>query len=203
MNELMTTIAAALEKRGFIVRHAATKAETAELVLSLIPADASVGVGGSVTIRETGIADALLAAGHTVHWHWFDVEPKADIFPGAAKADVYLCSANAVTNDGQLVNIDGTGNRVAAMIHGPKQVIAVVGVNKLVDGGVPQALARVKREACPPNARRLGLDTPCARNGRCDAANCDSGFCNVIAVQEHPTGKRPFTVVLVDELLGY
>lgn len=203
MTELMTTIAAALERRGFTVRHAATKAEAAELVLPLIPAEASIGVGGSVTIRETGVADVLLEKGHPVHWHWFDVEPKADIFPGAAKADVYLCSANAVTKDGQLVNIDGTGNRVAAMIHGPKQVIAVVGVNKLVDGGVPQALARIKRDACPPNARRLGMNTPCARNGRCDSANCESGFCNVIAVQEHPTGKRPFTVVLVDEALGY
>ncbi len=203
MTELMQTVSAALQKRGFTVRHAATKEDAAALVLSLIGPEASVGIGGSVTIRELGIAEQLEKEGRSPHWHWLENEPRQNIFPNAAKADVYLCSANAVTKDGQLVNIDGTGNRVAAMIHGPKQVIAVVGANKLVDGGYPQALARIKAEACPPNARRLGLQTACALTGKCDAANCTSGFCNVIAIQEHPTGKRPFTVVLVDEPLGY
>ncbi len=203
MTELMQTISAALTRRGFKVHHAANKAEAATLVLSMIGPDDQVGVGGSMTIRELGVVEALEKTTRNVHWHWLDNEPKADIFPNAAKADVYLCSANAVTKDGQLVNIDGTGNRVAAMIHGPKRVIAVVGVNKLVDGGYPQALARIKAEACPPNAKRLGLQTPCGLEGKCDPARCESGMCNVIAIQEHPTGKRPFEVVLVDEKLGY
>lgn len=204
MTELTRTIAAALERRGFTVHHAASREAAADLVLSLIPQGASVGIGGSVTIRELGIADRLMARGDSFpHWHWLDAEPKADIFPNAAKADIYLTSANAVTADGQLVNIDGTGNRIAAMIHGPRTVISVVGVNKLVDGGYPQALARIKRDACPPNARRLNMDTPCARTGKCDIAACDHGFCNVIAIQEHPTGRRPFIVVLVDKPLGY
>ena len=201
MTDLMTTVSAALTRRGFTVHHAATKAEAAQLVLSLIPANASVGAGGSMTIRELGLADALRASGHAVHWHWLEEGPAA--FPAAREADVYLCSANAVTRDGQLVNIDGTGNRVAAMIHGPKQVIAVVGVNKLVDGGYPQALARIKREACPPNAQRLNLPFPCGVTGRCDPEACNGGMCNVITIQEHPTGKRPYVVVLVDEALGY
>ena len=203
MTQLTQTIAAALAQRGFAVRHAADRKEAADIVMSMIAPGDSIGVGGSVTIRELDVVPTLLEQGHAVHWHWLDVEPREDIFPGAAKSDVYLCSANAVTRDGQLVNIDGTGNRVAAMIHGPGQVIAVVGVNKLVDGGYPQALARIKRDACPPNARRLNMDTPCARDGRCDAANCTRGFCNVIAIQEHPTARRPYTVVLVDEPLGY
>ncbi len=201
MTDLMTTVSAALTRRGFTVHHAATKAEAAQLVLSLIPAGASVGAGGSMTIREMGLADTLRAAGHAIHWHWLEEGPAA--FPAAREADVYLCSANAVTRDGQLVNIDGTGNRVAAMIHGPKQVIAVVGVNKLVDGGYPLALARIKREACPPNAKRLGLPFPCGITGKCDPEACPGGFCNVITIQEHPTGKRPYVVVLVDEALGY
>ena len=201
MTELLSTVSAALEKRGFTVHHAATRAEAAQLALSLIPEGATIGVGGSMTIRELGLAEALQSAGHAIHWHWLGQGPAA--FPGARDADVYLASANAVTRDGQLVNIDGTGNRVAAMIHGPKQVIAVVGVNKLVDGGIPQAIARIKREACPPNAKRLGLGTPCGLTGKCDAAACESGFCNVITVQEHPTGKRPYHVVLVNEALGY
>ena len=201
MTDLMTTVSAALAKRGFTVHHAATKAEAAQLVLSLIPEGASVGAGGSMTIRELGLAEHLQSAGHPVHWHW--LEQGAAAFPAAHAADVYLCSANAVTRDGQLVNIDGTGNRVAAMIHGPKQVIAVVGVNKLVDGGYPQALARIKREACPPNAQRLNLPFPCGQTGKCDPDSCPGGFCNIITIQEHPTGKRPYTVILVDEAMGY
>ena len=201
MTDLMTTVSAALTRRGFTVHHAATKEEAAQLVRSLIPEGASVGAGGSMTIREMGLAEDLQSAGHAVHWHWLEAGPAA--FPAAREADVYLCSANAVTRDGQLVNIDGTGNRVAAMIHGPKMVIAVVGANKLVDGGYPQALARIKREACPPNAKRLGLPFPCGQTGQCDPAACPGGFCNVITIQEHPTGKRPYVVVLVDEKLGY
>lgn len=203
MTELMQTISTALTRRGFQVHHAADRKEAAAIVLSMIKDGDSIGIGGSVTIRELDIVDGLLEKGHNVHWHWLEVEPKENIFPGAARSDVYLCSANAVTKDGQLVNIDGTGNRVAAMIHGPKQVIAVVGVNKLVDGGYPQALARIKQDACPPNAVRLKMSTPCALQGKCDQANCPGGFCNVIAIQEHPTGRRPYHVVLVDEKLGY
>lgn len=201
MNELMNTVAAALKKRGFTVHRAASKEDAARIVLGLIPEGASIGAGGSMTIRELGLAEALQSSGHAVHWHWLGAGPAA--FPAAHAADVYLCSANAVTRDGQLVNIDGTGNRVAAMIHGPKQVIAVVGVNKLVDGGYPQALARIKREVCPSNAKRLGLPTPCGVTGKCDPTACDGGMCNVIAIQEHPTGKRPYTIVLVEEALGY
>ena len=201
MNEQILNVTVALQRRGFQVHCAQTAADAVACVLSLISEGASIGVGGSMTVRELGLAEALQSAGHAVHWHWQAEGPAA--FSPAREADVYLCSANAVTSDGQLVNIDGTGNRVAAMIHGPKAVIAVVGVNKLVDGGVPQAIARIKRDACPPNAKRLELNTPCGLTGRCDATACESGFCNVITVQEHPTGKRPYHVVLVNEALGY
>lgn len=201
MNDLMSTVAAALKRRGFNVLLAASREDAAQLVLSLIPAGASVGAGGSMTIQELCLTEPLQASGCTVHWHWLGEGPAA--FPAAHAADVYLCSANAVTRDGQLVNIDGTGNRVAAMIHGPNHVIAVVGMNKLVDGGITAAIARIKREACPPNARRLNLPLPCGQTGKCDPSACPGGFCNVIAVQEHPTGKRPYTVVLVEEEMGY
>lgn len=201
MTELMSTVAAALKRRGFSVYCAETSEEAAMYVQGFMAPGMSVGVGGSVTIQELHITDALQAAGIPVHWHWLGQGPAA--FPPAREADIYLCSANAVTRDGQLVNIDGTGNRVASMIHGPKQVVAVVGVNKLVDGGIPQAIARIKREACPPNARRLNLPLPCGLTGKCDPEACPGGFCNVITVQEHPTGKRPYHVVLVNEDMGY
>lgn len=202
MNNLMLVTAAALQKRGFQVYCAETSEEAAMYVLGFLSGNVkSVGIGGSMTIRELHIADAIRASGVDVHWHWLEEGPAA--FTPAREADLYLCSANAVTTDGQLVNIDGTGNRVAAMIHGPKAVVAVVGVNKLVEGGYAQAIARIKREACPPNARRLGLPFPCGTTGKCNQAECPGGFCNVITIQEHPTGKRPYHVVLVDEKLGY
>lgn len=200
MIDLMLTTAEALQKHGFTVHCAESGAEAAAYVLSLVQPGMSVGVGGSMTIRELGLADAIRDLGCAVHWHWLEEGPAA--FTPAREADLYLCSANAVTTDGLIVNIDGTGNRVAAMIHGPKQVVAVVGVNKLVEGGIQQAIARIKREACPQNARRLKLNTPCA-SGRCNPEKCEGGFCNVLTVLEHPTGKRPFHVILVNEELGY
>ena len=203
MTTLMTDTLYALVRKGFTVHHAATQAEAKAIVMSLIPEDASVGFGGSVTIRGMGIYDDLKAAGRNPHWHWMNDEPKPEVFSLAANADVYLTSTNAITADGCLVNIDGTGNRVGAMIAGPKQVIVVVGTNKLVNGGIPQAMARIKSVACPQNARRLGLDTPCAALNRCDAANCQRSMCNVTSIIERPVGGHKITIVLVDEEMGY
>ena len=203
MTTLMANTLYSLTRKGFSVHHAATSAEAAAIVMGLIPAGASVGIGGSVTIREMGLYDDLKAQGHPVYWHWMNDVPKPDVFALAAQADVYLASSNAITADGCLVNIDGTGNRVGAMIAGPKEVIIVAGANKLVNGGVPQAIARIKTVACPLNARRLGLDTPCAREGKCDVANCTRSMCNVTSVIERPVGGHKITVVLVDEEAGY
>ena len=203
MTTLMTNTLYALVRKGFAVHHAATQGEAADIVKSLIPPEASVGFGGSVTVREMGLYEALKEANHPVHWHWKNDEPKPEVFALAAQADVYLTSSNAITADGCLVNIDGTGNRVGAMIAGPKQVIVVAGANKLVDGGIPQAIARIKAVACPLNARRLGLDTPCGVSGKCDAANCQKSMCNVTSVIERPVGGHKITIVLVDEDLGY
>lgn len=203
MTDLMQKALAALEDRGFPVRHAATKAEAADIVKAMIAPGASVGVGGSVTIQELNIVDGLLAEGHPVHWHWLKLASPAEAHAHAANADVYLTSANAITDGGLIVNIDRTGNRVGAMIWGPKQVIVVAGANKIVEGGVPQAIARIKSVACPRNARRLGLDTPCAREGRCHAADCTASMCGVTSVIERPLGGHPITIVLVDEELGY
>lgn len=203
MTTLMTNTIYALVRKGFPVHHAATQAEAKAIVMGLIPAGAAVGFGGSVTIREMGLYEDLQAQGHPVHWHWRNDEPKPGVFANAANADVYLASTNALTADGCLVNIDGTGNRVGAMIAGPRQVILVVGENKLVDGGIPQAIARIKTVACPLNARRLGLDTPCAREDKCDSANCANSMCKVTSIIERPVGGHPITIVLVDEALGY
>ena len=203
MTTLMTNTVYALVRKGFTVHHAATAKEAADLVMHLIPEGASVGLGGSVTVRDMGLYDTLKAQGNPVHWHWMNDEPKPDVFASALNSDVYLVSSNAITADGCLVNIDGTGNRVGAMIHGPKQVIVIAGSNKLVSGSVPQAIARIKSVACPRNAQRLGLNTPCGLTGKCNAEACEKGMCNVTSIIERPVGGHKITIVLVDEELGY
>ena len=196
--------AEALRSRGFAVECFETGAEGADWIFSRIREGETVGVGGCQTVKETGLADRLRDAGYTVYWHWYVPGPVT--LHQANSADVYLASSNAVTRGGELVNIDGTGNRVAAIAYGPGRVYLLCGSNKLVDGGIPQAIARIKREACPPNARRLHRDTPCAATGHCDAAGCphDQTMCNVTSVVDHPgTGGRSVTVVLCCEALGF
>jgi hypothetical protein len=193
----------ALTRKGFPVHHAKTMADAKAIVMNLINDANSIGFGGSVTVREMGLYEELQATGRAVHWHWKNDEPKPEVFALAAASDVYLTSTNALTTDGCLVNIDGTGNRVGAMIAGPKAVIIIAGANKIVNGGVPQAIARIKTIACPLNARRLGLNTPCAALDRCDAISCEKGMCNVTSIIERPVGGHKITIVLVDEEVGY
>jgi len=203
MTTLMTNTIYTLVRKGFTVHHAATAREAADLVMNLIPEGASVGFGGSVTVRDMGLYEALKETGRIPHGHWKNDEPKPDVFTSALNSAVYLTSTNAITADGCLVNIDGTGNRVGAMIHGPKQVIVIAGSNKLVAGGIPQAIARIKSVACPKNAQRLGLNTPCGLTGKCNADACEKGMCNVTSIIERPVGGHKITIVLVDEELGY
>lgn len=201
----MSPITDALTRRGFIVHHAEDAAQAKQLLLSLISDGASVGIGGSMTIKQIDVTDALKQKGCSVSWHW-DAPPadRPAVLAQAAQADYYLASANAVTRDGELVNIDGNGNRVAGMFYGPRQVILVIGSHKLVDGGINTAIARIKRHACPPNAKRLNLDTPCAHTGVCDPARCgDDCMCHITTVLSRPTRGRTVTILWVDEALGY
>ena len=187
---LIEKTAAGLRRRGYDVACAASAAEALSLVLAETEGAASVGWGGSETLKEIGARDALAASGKEIRDHQLLM-------------DVFLLSANAVTSDGVIVNIDGRGNRVAASIYGPKRVVYVIGRNKIVDGGVEAAIARAKRFACPPNARRLSKRTPCAATGEC--ADCDSPdrICKVTAIFDRaPTG-TPTLAILVDADLGY
>lgn len=205
MTELMTMVSEALTKRGFHVQHAATKEDAAQLVLSMIGEGESIGIGGSMTVKELGLAETLQNSGHKVSWHW--LVPSAErpqTLEEARKADVYLASSNAITKDGCLVNIDGTANRVTSMAFGPKKVILIVSEKKLVDGGITTAIARIRREACPANAVRLKLDTPCGHTGKCNAAACGSDcMCCVTTILEHPTHGKDVTIILTEEALGY
>ena len=148
---------------------------------------------------------ALRDKGCEVISHW-DVKPEdvAATRKKAAQADIYLTSANAVTKRGELVLIDGAGNRIAAIADGPKQLYFVISKGKVVDGGYNTAVARVKKVACPPNARRLSLDTPCAHTDSCDPDSCgDASMCRITLVVERVPRGRKATILFVKETLGY
>jgi len=187
--ELCRKVVEALLRRGFEAAYCATREEAAAAVLAETASAARVGMGGAMTMKELGVADALQSAGK--------------LLTRGADCDVFLLSANAVTSDGRIVNVDGNGNRVAASISGPGKVVYAIGRNKIVEGGIDAAIARIKEKACPPNCVRLGKRTPCAATGRC--ADCDSPdrICKVTAVfDRRPTG-TPTAVYVVDADLGY
>ena len=186
----LNVVAEALRKRGFEAVAVGTSAEAVALVAEEAKDAQSVGWGGSETLRETGIRAMLEASGKEIRDHQLVM-------------DLFLLGANALTADGRIVNIDGRGNRVAASIAGPKRVIYVIGRNKIVEGGIDAAIARVKRCSCGKNCRRLDKKTPCAANDVC--LDCDSPdrICKVTAVFDRmPTGISA-KVILVDEDLGY
>lgn len=180
----------ALKRRGYEAVAVATKAEALKEVLKEAEDAQSVGWGGSESIKEIGARDALMASGKEIRDHQLQM-------------DLFLLSANAMTEDGIIVNIDGTGNRVAASIYGPKRVVYVVGKNKIVAGGMIEAITRARKCACPPNCRRLAKKTPCAELGVC--ADCDSAdrICKVTAIFDRCPSRTSTKVILVDENLGY
>jgi hypothetical protein len=165
----------------------------------------SVGVGGSLTLDQIGLLDALADSGRTVYSTILAGRRGGDneeVRRLGATADVYLSSTNALTLEGDLINIDGTGNRVAGMIYGPRKVIIVAGRNKLTKNP-HTAVARIKKEACPPNARRLGLDTPCAAQGICTECDSPQRMCHVVVRIQWPPHGKEYHVILIDGDFGY
>ena len=161
-----------LEKIGYTAKVFATGEEAKAYLLSAIPTTDTVGVGGSMTVQQLGLAEALRARGQQVSWHWgVPADQVAEMRRLASTADTYLCSANAILPDGRIVNIDGFGNRLAATLYGPKKVYMIVGENKLADT-LDAAMDRIKNVSCPRNAKRLNLKTPCAVLGHC--TDCSS-----------------------------
>lgn len=197
------TIVEVYNKKGFKARSFENIEQVVKVLEEEIGGDQSIGVGGSMTVKQSGITDILRARGNTVYFHW-DVE-KSEINKVrklAFGADVYLVGTNAATLDGKLVNIDGTGNRVASMFYGPDRVYVICGKNKIVDDE-EAAVDRIKTEACPLNAERLGLKTPCRKTGRCHDCDVPDRMCSVKVVMERcPKGKE-INVMFVNQELGY
>ena len=203
MNELVSDTLRALEARGFKTHYFESASAMRDFVLESVPASASVGFGGSVTTEQLGLYDALKERKCTVHFHWREPrENRAAVFEAARKADVYIMSSNAVSADGALLNIDGNGNRVGSLVDGPKTVFIILGVNKLTINRA-EAFKRVKTIACPANARRLGLDTPCARTGACADCRSPQRMCNYIVWTESPRKGATVHVCVAACQLGF
>lgn len=193
-----------LKRRNMAACYCPTAAEAVKKVSEQIPDGSSVTWGGSMTIRDMGIPAALHARA-TLNVMDRDMAKTRDeaqeIYRQAFTADYYLSSANAISEDGVIVNIDGTGNRVAAITFGPKHVIFIVSLNKVAQTA-EAALARARSTASPINAARFDIKTPCHTDGVCHNCNSPECICNYVHFLRNSPGRR-HTVILVGEDYGY
>ena len=194
-----------LNHRGYQAQFCADENAAVESVLGLIPEQASIGIPGTVTIRQLGLVEKLSARGNKIFQHWdpsLKPEEKNQRFLDANGADWFLTSSNAITLSGDLVNIDGTGNRIAAMSWAPGKILYVIGMNKICSD-LQSAIERVRNFATPPNCVRLNGQTPCAKLGHC--ANCDvpERVCRMLTIMERPPFGRESHILLVGANLGY
>lgn len=192
-----------LQSRHFEAYYCANKEEALAKALELIPQGASVGWGGSVTCQQIGLLEAVRQGDYQALDR--DVcttpEEKEQVQKEAMFADVFLLSANALSLDGQMVSIDGTGNRVAPIVYGPKTVLVVAGMNKVTDT-LEDAMRRARTVAAPMNQQRFGLPNPCTVTGTCADCKSETCICNQILITRHcrPVGRIKF--ILLGEDLG-
>ena len=192
-----------LEKRGFATRRFATAADARAALIEEIGENKKIGLGGSMSVVSLDIEGKLKEKGCIFYNHSACApENIRQELINAQFSDYYLASSSAVSQDGVLYNIDGRGNRVTAMLWGSSKLILVIGKNKIVPKG-EGGFERIRREACPPNCRRLNRSTGCALTGKCtDCAPSAGRICNAFVTIEHPAG-RPTELWLVDEDMGY
>ncbi len=194
----------ALQSRYFDAWYVGSTAEAVEKTFSLIPKTDTVSWGGSLTVTELGLTRLAAERGYRVVDRDKGASPaeRTELMRQALLADTYLCGTNALSEDGQLVNIDGNGNRVAAMTFGPRQVIIVAGMNKVAKT-LGDALVRARTVAAPLNAQRLaGVKTPCAETGSCGNCLLPESICTYIVTTRlcRPAGR--IKVILVGANLG-
>ena len=194
---MFDTVKKNLEARGFSVRTFATAAEAAAYLNETIDGR-TVGFGGSVTLKDMGLYE-LLGSHNEVHWHWVNGQEDRKAAMGT---QVYLSSANGLAETGEIINIDGSGNRVASTLYGHEKVYLVIGRNKLAPT-YDEALWRARNIASPKNAQRLGKKTPCAIKGdRCYDCKSPDRICRGLVVLWGPMMGMETEVILVDEDLG-
>lgn len=199
------TIIKGLNKRNMAGYYCDSKEDAVALAKDLIKDSKTVSFGGSMSLAESGMMDALKAMdGIDLLDRSTAKSPEevGEIYRAAFSCDSYFMSTNAITLDGQLVNIDGNGNRVAALIFGPGQVIVIAGMNK-VTPTLESAVDRVQNMASPPNTVRLNKNTPCAKTGVCHNCFSDDCICSNTVITRRSSAKDRIKVILVGEVLGY
>lgn len=192
-----------LENNGFKVEYFENTAAVKEALLKKIDIKENVGIGGSKTIFDMSLHEDLIKRGNKVYWHWLvPNEQKDEQRKLASETPVYISSTNGITEDGKLVNIDGLGNRVSSMYYGHERQFVVAGINK-ISKNIDESIKRIKKEACPPNAERLNLNTPCRYTKECSDCKTPDRMCNITVILDHAPMKSNITIFLVNEKLGF
>ena len=201
-NELLAQkVIKGLESRNMTGYYAATKEEALKKALELIPEGSSITMGGAMSAHEIGLVEALKKG----NYNFIDRDAAADkraAMLQAYDADFFLASANAMTDDGVIVNIDGNSNRVSAIAYGPKKVLFIVGMNK-VCGDIDHAMKRARNVAAPTNAQRFGLSTPCSKAGTCFDCKSPDTICCQFLITRFSRHEGRIHVILVNDNLGF
>jgi len=196
---------AALAGRGFTAVYCETPDEAVAYIVAQAAEAQTIGLGGSLSLASMGVTRLLRDAGKEILNHGapdLTTEQRLEVMRRQQVCDLFLTGTNALTIDGRLVNIDGIGNRVAAMIFGPKRTIVVAGRNKVVEGGVDEAIQRIKVWSSPPNAYRLNKQTPCAATGFCADCGSPDRICRATVVLDRRPSLSDLHVLVVNQDLG-
>lgn len=194
-----------LKKNGFDAHFAGGIDDARKLVLDMVSGYAGFGFAGSETTRELGLPKTLGAMGKKIYDHWdknLTKEESLSVRLSQGRCACFLCSANAVTVTGEIVNVDAVGNRVCAATFGPEKVVIVAGVNKIVPD-THAAIRRIREIAAPMRAKSLGLDTPCAETGICADCNSPQRICRITAILHRKPMLTDISVVIVNQSLGF
>lgn len=194
-----------LDRNGFTARYCATPQDAYDYIIAEAAGAGSIGFGGSMSICDLQVEPTLRDSGKEIFNHniaGLSRDERLEIMRRQLTCDLFLSGCNALTLSGELVNIDATGNRVAAMFFGPRKVIVVVGRNKLVDGTPQDAIARIRNWATPPNAKRLNFNTPCAGTGFCSDCNSPDRLCRVTTIIERRPRFTDMRVLVVNAEMG-
>ena len=201
-NELLALqVIKGLESSNMSGYYAADKDEALKIALNLIEEGSTVTMGGAMSAQEIGLVDALKDG----NYNFIDRDQETDkraAMLAAYDADVFLSSANAITNDGVMVNIDGNSNRVSAIAQGPKKVVFIVGMNKVCND-IDGAMKRARNVAAPINAQRFNLDTPCAKTGACFNCKSPDTICCQFLITRYSRHEGRIHVILVNDNLGF
>ncbi len=198
--QLAKTVIKGLESRNMTGYYAANKAEALDIALNLIPENSSIAMGGCMTAQEIGLVDAI----NTEKYNFIDrhkMNPKEGLL-ASYSADIFISSANAITDDGILVNIDGNSNRVSCIAQGPEKVIFIVGMNKVCDD-VDGAIKRARNVAATSNAQRFDINTPCKNTGKCFDCKSPDTICCQFLLTRYSRHNGRIHVILVNDNLGF